>query len=143
MAGYNSIVGTNDNDRLIGTPGSDDIDGLDGNDIIKGGGGDDILVGGRGDDRVLGGAGGDLFNVWIGNRDIDARDRYFGGSGQDDLFADVFATRDHIGVLLFDTVRGIFGFSKAATQSTISGIEGFTAFTDYRVRAIGGAEDNT
>lgn len=142
MAAYNVITGTDHKDRLIGTSGSDDISGLEGNDVLKGRDGDDYLTSGEGNDRVYGQAGNDQIGVWIGNDDLGSHDKYFGGAGEDELFADIFADRTGIGTLLFDTTKGIFGFSKIAAKSQISGIENFSAFSSYNIKAIGGSENN-
>ena len=76
----NTIIGTNDHDRINGKKGDDLIKarsgddlilGGRGNDTLHGGVGDDILIGGMGKDRLNGGAGADTFFISYGKRTIE------------------------------------------------------------------------
>jgi hypothetical protein len=56
-----TIIGTEDDDKLLGTNGKD---------IIKGLGGDDVLNGGQGDNILIGGKGRDVFSAFHGAYDL-------------------------------------------------------------------------
>jgi VCBS repeat-containing protein len=75
----NTIIGTNQGERLRGTGKADRIEGRGGNDVLLGRGGDDHLIGGRGKDRLKGGKGNDYLE---GGRGAD---RLFGNDGDDVL----------------------------------------------------------
>jgi Ca2+-binding RTX toxin-like protein len=68
------------NDRISGFGGSDRLFGGDGNDLLRGGTQSDQLFGEAGSDRLFGGYGDDLLKGGTEN------DRLFGGNGDDELF---------------------------------------------------------
>jgi serralysin len=83
VTGFETIVGSADNDELRMGDGDQKIYGGGGYDILSGGAGNDILDGGGGDDVLEGGAGGDTFIIGLSGEggevilDADASDRLF------------------------------------------------------------------
>ena len=69
----NTLVGTDNRDRLLGKGG---------NDKLRGGASEDILLGGRGNDKLFGDACSDLLRGGLGN------DKLKGGTGNDRLRGD-------------------------------------------------------
>jgi len=64
LAGINTLIGGDGNDRIIGSANdANSLFGNGGNDTIEGGGGNDTLNGGAGADRMTGKAGNDLYIV--------------------------------------------------------------------------------
>lgn len=111
------IVGTGANDTLLGTDESDRIWSLGGNDIVDGGDGDDILDGGAGNDtlntssgfdELTGGEGDDrlVFNG-VGGA---AR----GGVGIDTLAIDLSGKSD---AFLFNSISGHASFGDLGVES--------------------------
>jgi Ca2+-binding RTX toxin-like protein len=77
-----------DADRLAGGKGADELDGGAGNDLVSGGRGNDRLFGGSDRDVLRGGPGRDLLVGYYDYEDLAARDRYFGGPGNDRIEAE-------------------------------------------------------
>jgi len=64
LAGINTLIGGDGNDRIIGSANdANSLFGNGGNDTIEGGGGNDTFNGGAGADRMTGKAGNDLYIV--------------------------------------------------------------------------------
>ena len=63
LAGSDSLIGSNFNDRLMSYAGSDVVRGNAGDDRLEGGSGDDWLIGGPGRDTMIGGIGNDWYTV--------------------------------------------------------------------------------
>lgn len=99
-AGFNRLLGGDDDDTLNGEEGNDFLFGELGNDKLLGNGGNDILFGGAGNDRLLGGNGNDTLNGEegkdflfgeLGDDRLDGganNDSLYGGAGNDTLFGD-------------------------------------------------------
>lgn len=106
---FQTIYGTEGNDKLTGTAGNDLIFGLEGNDTLRGGGGEDCLVGNEGndsiygeysedvllgntgDDKLYGGLNDDLIYGGEGNDTVSGGendDLIYGGGGSDNLAGD-------------------------------------------------------
>jgi len=66
-----TMVGSNQDNRLAGGDGNDTLNGSGGNDTLLGGTGDDTLRGGDGNDSVDGGAGNDSIIAGLGSDTID------------------------------------------------------------------------
>ncbi|UFH59162.1 calcium-binding protein [Sulfurovum mangrovi] len=83
-----TLLGTNDPDRLYGFGGEDLLTGLDGDDLLDGGEGDDDLYGGAGRDLLIGGSGADFIYGGTGDDIIfyDLLDTVDGGAGYDTLY---------------------------------------------------------
>jgi len=64
LSSFESVLGTDRDDRLIGTDGSNSLTGFGGDDILDGRGADDALDGGTGSDALLGGPGLDVA-AWL------------------------------------------------------------------------------
>jgi Ca2+-binding RTX toxin-like protein len=79
FAGFDTLIGSSDNDRLLGFGGGDSLSGLDGNDRLLGGAGADVLSGGDDNDRLRGNSGADSL------RGDDGRDLLLGDAGPDQL----------------------------------------------------------
>jgi hypothetical protein len=73
-AGDDTLVGTDEDDRLNGRGGNDEIEGDSGDDRLKGGGGDDEIEGGSGNDEIIPGEDDDEVDAGAGNDLIYARD---------------------------------------------------------------------
>ena len=80
------LLGRGGNDLLVGNDGDDALVGFEGNDTLLGGAGDDVMDGDEGADLLDGGAGDDLLFAQSGNDTLD------GGEGEDSLFG--FEGRD-------------------------------------------------
>lgn len=65
-ADTDTMVGTEENNRLFARGGDDTINGLQGDDYLNGGGGNDLLIGGTGADTLEGGAGNDIYQLDYG-----------------------------------------------------------------------------
>ncbi|MFA9202268.1 MAG: calcium-binding protein, partial [Candidatus Nanopelagicaceae bacterium] len=76
----NEIIGLEGDDIILGFGASDRLFGGDGNDVLRGGTQSDQLFGEAGSDRLFGGYGDDLLKGGTEN------DRLFGGNGDDELF---------------------------------------------------------
>ena len=87
-SGDDTIIGSDERDRLQGNDGDDTIEGRDGNDTIRGDAGDDTIDGGRGSDIIIASQGADFVRGGRGNDQVnggDGNDTVFGGRGSDVL----------------------------------------------------------
>ncbi len=88
FAGFDTLIGSGDADRLFGYAGGDTLSGLDGDDRLGGGLGVDFIAGGDGADRLAGGRDADTIRGDDGadllRGDGDA-DQLTGGKGADDF----------------------------------------------------------
>ncbi|MGL5832616.1 MAG: putative Ig domain-containing protein, partial [Waterburya sp.] len=102
---FNEIKSLAGNDRVSGMGGSDRLFGGDGVDVLRGGTQSDQLFGEAGSDRLFGGYGNDLLKGGSEN------DQLFGGNGDDELMggkgddllagdegADIFVLQSHHGL---------------------------------------------
>ena len=83
-----SVIGTDDKDRIFAEGGNDLINGGRGSDHVDGGEGDDTLCGGRGNDVIDGGPGHDVIFGEEENDTIDPgpdNDRVLGSEGDDKI----------------------------------------------------------
>lgn len=83
-ASGDTVLASNDVDRLNGLGGADSLDGRGGNDVIQGGDGDDTIVGGAGDDVLTGQAGNDRF-VFATGSGRDVVNGFTAGAGAGDV----------------------------------------------------------
>lgn len=124
LEGDNTIVGTNDDDRLYGFDGNDTLTGDGGNDVLNGGAGNDTLDGGDGRDTLIGGAGddlldgsggvastqgsGDYIRPGLGADTIIGHTQYFysGGEGAVLSYADIAASFGGVSVTVTEDSAG-------------------------------------
>jgi hypothetical protein len=85
VSGFESLGGSDYDDRLTGTDGPDQIDAGYGEDVLRGLGGDDILYGGEGDDEYAGGDGRDLVSFSFAEQGVEVNllEGYALGEGDD------------------------------------------------------------
>jgi archaellum component FlaF (FlaF/FlaG flagellin family) len=127
----NEIKSLAGNDRISGFGGSDRLFGGDGYDVLRGGTQSDQLFGEAGSDRLFGGYGKDLLKGGTEN------DRLFGGNGDDlmvgDEGADIFVLQSHHGLdtisdfnlnedrlVLSTNFTGSLGLSESDGNTTIN-----------------------
>ena len=86
--GFETLSGTDLNDRVFGHGGPDTLIGEDGDDRMYGGDGTDVVIGGTGDDLLRGGDDLDVLFGQDGNDDLRGdlgQDWLEGGEGDDQL----------------------------------------------------------
>ena len=118
-----TIVGTNNSERLDGDIGSDLIQGLLGNDQLYGGAGNDTLEGGGGADFIRGEIGSDVIEGGTEN------DNLYGDEGNDSLYGedgnDYLSQGNGIGLLDGgdgnDRLDASFDFEAVNTSETLIG----------------------
>lgn len=136
LVSIESLLGSDNNDRLVGSTGDNTLTGGDGNDALIGLGGDDELLGGEGNDNILGGNGDDFIQGG-GGADITN-----GGNGIDTVsFADIGAgitvdlsaeNAQYLapnGNLIIDQVRNFENVVGSSNDDFITGDEGNNILT--------------
>jgi hypothetical protein len=88
MAGFESLLGTNQADTITGTADANGLFALGGDDFVYGGGGNDALAGGAGNDEMSGGTGNDtlLMDDYSNPAATNGADVGFGDAGDDLLW---------------------------------------------------------
>ncbi len=100
MAGFESFVGTPNQDTVIGTSGDNTLRGGAGNDYIIGGDGNDTLYGDGGVNTLQGGFGDDIYYITQTREDTILE---FAHQGNDEVRTtfSVYALQDHLERLTF------------------------------------------
>uniref|UniRef100_UPI003CD0C765 calcium-binding protein n=1 Tax=Lentibacter algarum TaxID=576131 RepID=UPI003CD0C765 len=124
LQGDNTIIGTDEDDRLYGFGGNDVLDGRGGDDRLYGGDGNDTLNGGDGRDRLYGGSGDDFLDASSGGVSTqDVGDYIRPGLGSDTIVghAGLFAAGEGAD-LSYGDLTGIGGVSIFVQDTTGSGV---------------------